>query len=57
MQPNRLILNIQPDEGISVSFGAKKPGTEMNIGNVEMNFSYCEAFGGGYAQRVCHAAE
>ena len=46
VQPNRLILNIQPDEGISVSFGAKKPGTEMNIGNVEMNFSYCEAFGG-----------
>jgi glucose-6-phosphate 1-dehydrogenase len=46
VQPNCLILNIQPDEGISVSFGAKKPGTEMNIGNVEMNFSYCEAFGG-----------
>jgi glucose-6-phosphate 1-dehydrogenase len=46
VQPNRLILNIQPDEGISVSFGAKKPGTEMNIGDVTMNFSYCEAFGG-----------
>jgi len=45
VQPNRLILNIQPDEGISVSFGAKKPGTEMSIGNVTMNFSYCEAFG------------
>ena len=57
VQPNRLILNIQPDEGISVSFGAKKPGTEMNIGNVEMNFSYCEAFGGVYSQRVCHPAQ
>ena len=45
VQPNRLILNIQPDEGISVTFGAKKPGTEMSIGNVTMNFSYCEAFG------------
>jgi glucose-6-phosphate 1-dehydrogenase len=45
VQPNQLILNIQPDEGISVSFGAKKPGTEMSIGNVTMNFSYCEAFG------------
>src|SRR5271170_5279339 len=45
VQPNRLVLNIQPDEGICVSFGAKKPGTEMAIGNVAMNFSYCEAFG------------
>jgi glucose-6-phosphate 1-dehydrogenase len=43
--PNRLILNIQPDEGISVSFGAKRPGTEMRIGNVNMNFSYKEGFG------------
>jgi len=42
---NRLILNIQPDEGISISFGAKRPGTEMSIGNVNMNFSYKEAFG------------
>jgi glucose-6-phosphate 1-dehydrogenase len=42
---NRLILNIQPDEGVSVSFGAKRPGTEMRIGNVTMNFSYKEGFG------------
>jgi glucose-6-phosphate 1-dehydrogenase len=47
IEPNRLILNIQPDEGISVSFGAKRPGTEMSIGNVTMNFSYLEGFGGG----------
>jgi glucose-6-phosphate 1-dehydrogenase len=46
IEPNRLILNIQPDEGISVSFGAKRPGTEMSIGNVTMNFSYREGFGG-----------
>jgi len=45
IQPNRLVLNIQPDEGISVSFGAKRPGTEMNIGNVTMKFSYEEGFG------------
>ena len=43
--PNRLVLNIQPDEGISVSFGAKRPGTEMSIGNVNMHFSYKEGFG------------
>ena len=47
IEPNRLVLNIQPDEGISVSFSAKKPGTEMNIGNVVMDFSYREGFGNG----------
>ncbi|HTB91308.1 MAG TPA: glucose-6-phosphate dehydrogenase [Candidatus Sulfotelmatobacter sp.] len=46
VEPNRLVLNIQPDEGISVSFGAKRPGTDMSIGNVTMNFSYREGFGG-----------
>src|SRR6201993_1426487 len=45
VQPNRLVLNIQPDEGISISFGAKRPGTEMSIGNVTMDFSYQEGFG------------
>ncbi len=47
VQANRLVLNIQPDEGICISFGAKKPGTEMNIGNVAMDFSYIKAFGNG----------
>jgi glucose-6-phosphate 1-dehydrogenase len=47
VEPNRLVLNIQPDEGISVSFGAKRPGPEMSIGNVTMNFSYREGFGDG----------
>src|ERR1700731_719460 len=47
VEDNRLVLNIQPDEGISVSFGAKKPGPDMNIGNVTMNFSYREGFGDG----------
>jgi glucose-6-phosphate 1-dehydrogenase len=45
VEPNRLVLNIQPEEGISVSFGAKRPGTEMRIGNVTMNFNYREGFG------------
>ncbi len=47
VKANRLVLNIQPDEGISVSFGAKKPGPDMAIGNVTMNFSYREGFGDG----------
>src|SRR5437016_12890615 len=45
VQPNRLVLNIQPDEGMSISFGAKRPGTEMSIGNVTMDLSYREGFG------------
>jgi glucose-6-phosphate 1-dehydrogenase len=45
LEPNRLILNIQPDEGVSISFVAKRPGTEMSIGNVNMNFKYKEGFG------------
>lgn len=47
VQANRLVLNIQPSEGICISFGAKMPGTEMNIGNVAMDFNYVKAFGNG----------
>jgi len=52
VEDNRLVLNIQPDEGICVSFGVKRPGTEMGIGNVAMNFSYREAFGDGREARM-----
>ncbi len=47
VEPNRLVINIQPEEGISISFGAKLPGPEMQIGPVSMDFSYRNAFGGG----------
>ncbi len=43
--PNMVSLRIQPDEGISVSFGAKRPGTPMSTVPVKANFSYAEAFG------------
>jgi glucose-6-phosphate 1-dehydrogenase len=43
-QPNRLIIRVQPDEGISVRFLAKKPGEAMQLGPVDMRFSYKEAF-------------
>lgn len=46
LQPNLLVLNIQPDEGISLSFGTKSPGAQMHIRPVTMDFSYREAFGG-----------
>jgi glucose-6-phosphate 1-dehydrogenase len=44
---NVLVLNIQPDEGISISFHAKMPGQEMRMKPVTMDFSYHAAFGGG----------
>jgi glucose-6-phosphate 1-dehydrogenase len=42
---NRLIIHIQPDEGISLSFGAKIPGPVMNLGSVDMDFKYVDYFG------------
>jgi len=42
---NRLVLHIQPDEGISLRFGAKIPGSVMNIGAVDMDFDYEDYFG------------
>ena len=41
---NLLILRIQPDEGISLQFGAKVPGSGMSIGLVRMNFDYQTGF-------------
>ncbi|TSA04787.1 MAG: glucose-6-phosphate dehydrogenase [Methylococcus sp.] len=45
LQENRLVIHIQPDEGISMQFGAKKPGPIMNLGSVQMDFNYVDAFG------------
>jgi glucose-6-phosphate 1-dehydrogenase len=45
-EPNTLVLNIQPNEGISLSFGAKSPGASMHIQPVTMDFSYKSTFGG-----------
>ncbi len=44
--PNLLIVNVQPDEGISIRFEAKLPGTRMQLAPVRMNFRYGAAFGG-----------
>jgi glucose-6-phosphate 1-dehydrogenase len=45
IEPNVIALRIQPDEGITVTFGAKRPGTEMHTGTVQMDFCYRTAFG------------
>lgn len=39
---NKLILRIQPDEGIVIKFGMKKPGEGFNIKNVSMDFHYSD---------------
>jgi glucose-6-phosphate 1-dehydrogenase len=44
LQPNALVLHIQPDEGISLRFGAKVPGQAFRVRSVSMDFSYGAAF-------------
>ncbi len=60
LRPNALILRIQPDEGISLEFGAKVPGEKFHVRSVAMDFTYAEAFAGsetadGY-ERLIHDA-
>jgi glucose-6-phosphate 1-dehydrogenase len=43
-QPNRLEIDIQPDEGISLSFMAKQPGVTLQLSPKQMDFRYAEAF-------------
>ncbi len=43
--PTVLTIQIQPEEGISLHFGAKQPGPLICVNPVSMNFSYAEAFG------------
>ncbi|HZU31615.1 MAG TPA: glucose-6-phosphate dehydrogenase [Candidatus Angelobacter sp.] len=45
LDANQLIIHISPDEGISMRFGAKIPGAQMKVGNVEMDFNYSDYFG------------
>ena len=44
MEPNRLLLRIQPREGIVMRFQAKRPGANMRLARVETRFDYKEAF-------------
>jgi glucose-6-phosphate 1-dehydrogenase len=45
LQPNVLIIRIQPNEGITLRFGAKLPGQAMRIRQVNMDFRYGSSFG------------
>ncbi len=44
IDPNLLVLRIQPDEGITLRFGAKVPGQALKIRDVSMDFLYGSAF-------------
>jgi glucose-6-phosphate 1-dehydrogenase len=44
VQPNQLVMMMQPNEGVSLSLGAKIPGTRMRIRPVNMEFLYGSAF-------------
>ncbi|MDP9116508.1 MAG: glucose-6-phosphate dehydrogenase [Actinomycetota bacterium] len=41
---NQLVIRVQPDEGITLKFGSKVPGTAMEVRDVAMDFLYGEAF-------------
>ena len=60
LRPNTLVLRIQPDEGISLEFGAKVPGEKFHLRSVAMDFSYDQAFSGAEAadgyERLIHDA-
>jgi glucose-6-phosphate 1-dehydrogenase len=45
LNPNRLVIHIQPDEAISLSFSAKIPGPQLRLGTVDMRFAYKDYFG------------
>ena len=45
LAPNRLVMRIQPDEAISLHFGAKVPSAVLQIGGVDMDFCYADYFG------------
>ena len=44
LPPNVLVLQIQPEEGISLSFQAKRPGSKICMSTLNMNFSYKTVF-------------
>jgi glucose-6-phosphate 1-dehydrogenase len=46
VDPNLLVIRIQPDEGISLLVDAKEPGPDLKISPVMLEFKYQEVFGG-----------
>ena len=46
LESNQITLRIQPDEGITIGFAAKRPGDELRSVGVAADFSYAESFSG-----------
>jgi glucose-6-phosphate 1-dehydrogenase len=46
LSPDMLILNVQPEEGMTLSIQAKQPGPKLCMGRLALDFKYSEAFGG-----------
>ncbi|MGW7293744.1 glucose-6-phosphate dehydrogenase [Streptomyces xiamenensis] len=44
LRNNALVIRVQPDEGVTIRFGSKVPGTQMEIRDVTMDFAYGESF-------------
>ncbi len=45
LDPNLLVLRIQPEEGLDLTLNAKMPGPRGCIGTLNLHFCYCEVFG------------
>jgi glucose-6-phosphate 1-dehydrogenase len=44
LTPKDLVMRIQPEEGVTLSFGAKRPGPKVVMGSVDMRFDYKDYF-------------
>jgi glucose-6-phosphate 1-dehydrogenase len=44
LEPDALVVRVQPDEGLSLRFGAKVPGHEFRVRKASMDFSYAEGY-------------
>ncbi len=49
LDQNNIVIRVQPDEGISLKFSSKVPGSSMNVRPVTMDFRYGSSFGGRLA--------
>ena len=50
VNPSKLTVRLQPEEGISLSFSGKMPGPDVALGSVQMHFSYADTFGGRHPE-------
>ena len=61
LSTNRLVMHIQPEEGITLRFNAKVPGPHVHLGSVSMDFKYSDYFGAtpstGYERLLYDAME